>query len=223
MYCTLDDLSVKLKKKSSLLLDVFVATDDERIATEVTRFGGNYVMTLETHKSGTDRCHEVFEKLAAGGQHFDVAINIQGDEPFIDPSQIDDLAKLFLQKEVKIATLIKKIKDNEELFNHNVVKVVTAKNGSALYFSRQTIPHYRDSPSGEWLEKGTFYKHIGIYGYRTNILRELVKLPQGILETAESLEQLRWLENGYSIHTQITDKEGVAIDTPEDLLKIKNF
>lgn len=210
-------------KKSSLLQDVFVATDDERIASEVAAFGGNYMMTLETHKSGTDRCHEVVEKLAAGSQHFDVAINIQGDEPFIDPSQIDDLARLFLQKEVEIATLIKKIKVNDELFNHNVVKVVTGKDGQALYFSRQPLPHYRNFPSGEWLEKGNFYKHIGIYGYRTGILAELVKLPQGILETAESLEQLRWLENGYSIHTQITDKEGVAIDTPEDLLKIKNL
>ncbi len=207
-------------KKTLLLNDVYVATDDQRIAAEAARFGGNCMITLESHKSGTDRCHEVVEKLKAGGLSFDVAINIQGDEPFIDPSQIDSLAKLFLNDAVKIATLIKKINDLNELFNHNVVKAVTGKGGQALYFSRQTLPFYRNLKTEEWLEKGDFYKHIGIYGYRTDVLGELVKLPLGTLEIAESLEQLRWLENGYSIHTQITDKESVAIDTPEDLLKI---
>lgn len=208
-------------KKTLLLHDVYVATDDQRIAAEAASFGGNCIMTLETHKSGTDRCHEVVEKLKTQGMSFDVAINIQGDEPFIAPSQIDGLAGLFFKEGVKIATLIKKIDDQHELFNQNVVKAVTGKNGRALYFSRQTLPFYRNLKTEDWLEKGDFYKHIGIYGYRTEVLSELVKLPQGTLEIAESLEQLRWLENGYSIYTQITDIESVAIDTPEDLLKIK--
>ena len=209
--------------KAALLDKVVVATDDKRIYDEVVSHGGAAVMTSENHRSGTERCNEVVEKLAASGENYDIAINIQGDEPFIEPSQIDGIAAFFKNPEIKIATLVKEIKSNDELFSPNVVKAVLGKDKKALYFSRHPIPFLRGVGQNEWLKKMTFYKHIGIYAYRTDVLAEIVKLPFGKLEEAESLEQLRWLENDFSVYTEETDFESIAVDTPEDLIKIINI
>ena len=173
-------------------------------------------MTSENHSSGTDRCGEV----AANYPEFDVLINIQGDEPMIDPSQIDLLCSCFDKVETQIATLVKIINSNEELFNENTPKVILNKNNEAIYFSRQTIPFLRAKQNDSWLKAHTFYKHIGIYGFRAKTLSEIIKLPLSSLELAESLEQLRWIENNYSIQCAITDKESQAIDTPADLEKL---
>lgn len=207
-------------KKAKSLTDVVVATDDERIATHVKKFGGNVVMTSESHQSGTDRC---FEAINAFCKDADVVINIQGDEPFIQPEQIDLVASCFASADVQIATLVKKITTDEELFNVNIPKVLLNKNKEAILFSRQTIPHIRGKEMQEWLKNYTFYKHIGIYAYRTKVLAEITALKQSPLELAESLEQLRWLENGYKIKVEITDFESVAVDTPEDLKKLAKF
>ena len=206
---------------TKVIFDVFVATDDDRIFREVEKFGGKAIMTSDQHKSGTDRCYEAFTKL---DEYFDVVINVQGDEPFIQPEQIELLRSCFGDENTDIATLIKKIDtENSEavLFNPNSPKVVTDKNGFAMYFSRSTIPYMRGVDTKEWAEKHDFYKHIGIYAYRSEILRELTSLPPSVLEMAESLEQLRWLENGYRIKTAITGTETIGIDTPEDLEKAK--
>jgi len=202
--------------KSSSLSKVIVATDDQRISDHVSSFGGNVVMTSNTHQSGTDRCAEV----ANNYPEFDVLINIQGDEPMIDPNQIDLLSKCFEDPKTNIATLVKKISTNEELFNENTPKVILNKNKEAILFSRTAIPFLRGKTRDSWIEHYTYYKHIGIYGFRTNILQELTKLPLSGLETAEALEQLRWIENGYRIHAAITVKESQAVDTPEDLEKL---
>lgn len=202
--------------KSTSLSKVVVATDDDRIIAEVVKFGGEYALTKSTHQSGTDRCAEVAEQYP----DFDAVINIQGDEPFIDPAQIDLLASCFDSNNTQLATLIKPITQAEELFNANSPKVVINLAGEAIYFSRQPIPFIRSANESEWLNNYSFFKHIGIYGYRTSVLKEITKLPQSGLEIAESLEQLRWVENGYKIQTKITHIETLAIDTPEDLLKI---
>ncbi len=202
--------------KKANLSRVVVATEDERIAEEVAKFGGDFVMTSPVHQSGTDRCAEVVQKLPG----FDIVINIQGDEPFIDPEQIALLCSCFANKEVKLATLIKKIKDSEELFNNNIPKVIVNTNAEAVYFSRHPIPFIRNTEKENWLNAHQFYKHIGIYGYQTATLLEITKLKPSSLELAESLEQLRWIENGYKINTKITEVETLAIDTPEDLKKI---
>lgn len=204
-------------KKSSSLTDVIVATDDERIRQCVLGFGGKAAMTSGTHKTGTDRCAEVVEKMYPD---FDVAINIQGDEPYIHPEEIDELADCFKDKKVSLATLIMKMDSNEDLFNQNRVKVVVDKNMNALYFSRSPIPFNKTAGSSEWHKKHAYYKHIGIYGFRTDILKKITCLEQSPLETAESLEQLRWLENGYQIRTRITRFESVSIDSPEDIEKL---
>lgn len=204
-------------KKVSAISDVVVATDDDRIKNVVESFGGKAMMTSANHQSGTDRCSEVVEKMS---EKYDVVVNIQGDEPFIHPQQIEKVCSLFSSENVQIGTLVKKIKSNEELINPNVVKAVIGSNNKALYFSRATIPYLRNVPSSEWVFKNTFFKHIGIYAYRTNILKEITLLHQSKLELAESLEQLRWLENGYTIHALETEYESVAIDTPEDLKKL---
>lgn len=201
--------------KSKLLTKVLVATDDQRIADHVLAFGGQVVMTNENHPSGTDRCYEA---LSLQEEEFHYVINIQGDEPFIRPDQIDLLAAL-LDGETAIATLVKKLTDQESLFNPNVVKAVVALDGKALYFSRSPVPHMRNTKETEWLQNGTFYKHIGMYGYRADTLEKLTKLPVSPLEKAESLEQLRWLDNGYTIKTTETKSETIGIDTPEDLQK----
>lgn len=206
--------------KASSLGKVIVATDNTRIYDEVITHGGLAMMTAENHRSGTERCSEIVAKLAASGDKYDVAINIQGDEPFIDPEQIDQVAALFANPVIKLATLVKEIKTNDELLSPNVVKVVLGKDKKALYFSRQPIPYLRGLLQTEWIKYLVFYKHIGIYAYRTETLAEIVKLPFGKLEEAESLEQLRWIENDFSLYTQVTDFESIAIDTPEDL---KNY
>ena len=204
-------------KKSTRLNRVVVATDDERIFNEVKRFGGDVVMTASSHESGTERCNEVLEKMS---ENFDVVVNIQGDEPFINPKQIDQLCVCFEDKNTDIATLVKEIKDNEELFNPNRPKVAFDENNFAKMFSRETIPVVEGVVKEEWLNRQKYYKHIGIYGYRADVLQEICKLPPSPLEIKERLEQLRWLENGYKIKVAQTSFEAIAIDTPEDLKKI---
>jgi len=203
-------------KKALTLSDVVVATDDSRIEAHVLAFGGNVIRTAATHESGTDRCAEVISLTP----DFDAVINIQGDEPLINPEQIDLLGRKLTSEDVLIATLIKRIRSQEELHNSNTPKVVCGLNGQAIYFSRQAIPHVRAAEESQWLENGTFYKHIGIYGYQTATLKQLAALHPTPLEQTECLEQLRWLENGYTIHTVETTLETQAVDTPEDLEKI---
>jgi 3-deoxy-manno-octulosonate cytidylyltransferase (CMP-KDO synthetase) len=202
-------------KKSGKITEVVVATDNQEIFNHVLTFGGKVCLTREDHASGTDRC---FEALTLQHQQFRYVINIQGDEPFIQPEQIDLLAGV-LDGQIEIATLIKKIENEEHLFNPNTVKVVTSKYNDGLYFSRSPIPHIRNTPEKEWLSKHTFYKHIGMYAYRTDILKQLTALAISPLEKAESLEQLRWLDNGFKIKTVETEIETIGIDTPDDLRK----
>jgi 3-deoxy-manno-octulosonate cytidylyltransferase (CMP-KDO synthetase) len=204
-------------KKSSSLSDVIVATDDERIFSAVSAFGGKVFMTLPTHPSGTDRCAEVVAKM---NLKCDAVINIQGDEPFIDPGQIDLLCACFNDSRTQLATLIKKINSSEVLFNPNAPKVIIDQDNFAIYFSRHPIPYIRGVNENEWLNKHTFYQHIGIYGYKVDILREITQLKPSALELAESLEQLRWIEHGYKIKTAVTTFESIAIDTPGDLANI---
>lgn len=206
--------------KAQMLEDVLVATDDQRIVEHVKAFGGNVVTTSGHHQSGTDRC---FEAIVAFRPTASVVVNIQGDEPFIHPDSIDKVCACFDDNTTQIATLVKRIQDAGELFNPNIPKVVRNSNGEALYFSRQAIPFLRGKKETDWLSSGEFYKHIGIYAYRTNILKEITALEQSDLELAEALEQLRWIENGYKIKTELTDFESVAIDSPEDLQKLPKF
>ena len=197
--------------QATTLNKVVVATDDERIFNHVMEFNGNVMMTSAEHQSGTDRCAEVIAQL--DGQ-YDVALNIQGDEPYIQPEQIELICSCFKQEETQIATLVKATTDATEINNPNIVKAVIDKQLRALYFSRYAIPFNRNN------NKVDYFKHIGIYAYRTKVLTELSKLPLGKLEQAESLEQLRWLEHGYSIQTAITQLETIAIDIPADLEKL---
>lgn len=210
-------------EKARLLSDVVVATDDDRILNHVVGFGGKAVMTSTRHRSGTERCNEALNVFSANSsQPIGGVINIQGDEPFIDPAQIDKLALMLRDKNVEIATLMKKISTKTELFNENVVKVVTNRFSKALYFSRNPIPFCRGIALDNWLSTTSFYKHVGIYAYRSDVLKMLVALPPAALESAESLEQLRWLSNGFSIDVAETETESIAIDTPEDLTKVLN-
>lgn len=207
----------------SVMDDVFVATDDERILSVVESFGGKAIMTREDHKSGTDRCYEAYRKC---GIEADVVINIQGDEPFIQPSQIQTLQRCFDEVSTQIATLVKPFTPAdglEALQNPNSPKVVVSDDWRALYFSRSVIPYLRGIDQKEWLLRHTFYKHIGLYAYRTDTLGEITRLPQSTLEKAESLEQLRWLDNGYIIRVGTTDVETIGIDTPDDLKKAEEF
>ena len=197
--------------------DVYVATDDDRILEAVECFGGKDIMTSTSHRSGTDRCNEAYNKI---GQTFDVVLNIQGDEPFIFPEQIDLLKACFTDDTVEIATLVKPFDHKSELTaleNPSTPKVVLSQKSEAIYFSRSIIPFLRDVDRKDWCTKHVFYKHIGIYGYRTDILNEITQLSPSILEQAESLEQLRWIENGYKIKVGITNHETIGIDTPHDL------
>ena len=210
--------------KSSLFSEVIVATDDQRIFDHVKNFGGKVEMTSENHASGTDRCLEVLEKLEANGEQADIVINIQGDEPFLDIKQFDQLVDLFKNDEsCQIATLLKKIAAKEELFNSNVVKAVISHHKKALYFSRFALPYLRGKDEENWLGAHTYYKHIGIYAFKSSVLKQISKLERSSLEMAESLEQLRWLQNGYPINVDITEVENIAIDTPEDLEKLTNI
>ncbi|MEN9370511.1 MAG: hypothetical protein RI952_1376 [Bacteroidota bacterium] len=201
-------------KQINELAYVIVATDDERIYQNVIQFGGQACMTSSQHLTGTDRIWEVVEKLNLA---VDVIINVQGDEPFIQPSQIQNIIDCFQDPNAAIATLVKPIQQNEVLFNVNAPKVVLDDAHFALYFSRQAIPFLRNEPTENWLNKHTYYQHIGIYGFRKDVLQKLVKLAPSKLEQAESLEQLRWLAAGYKIKTATTHETTIAIDTPEDL------
>lgn len=202
--------------------DVWVATDDERIANTVRSFGGNVVMTSVDHRSGTDRCAEAVRKVGEEtGNHFNVVINVQGDEPFIRPEQISILQIPFLEdSSTEIATLVQQIHSSEVLFNPAEAKVALDIHGNALFFSRMAIPMVFKKEQKDWIEAFKYYCHVGVYAYRTDILEKLSQLPEGFLEKAESLEQLRWLENGYKIKTMITDYSTVGIDTPEELAAI---
>lgn len=208
---------------AGVLDDAYVATDDVRIEAAVKAFGGKVVMTSVDHKSGTDRCYEACTKI---GGSFDVVVNIQGDEPFIQPSQLNAVKACFDDVTTQIATLVKPFTADESfavLENVNSPKVVVNTNWNALYFSRSIIPFQRNADKQDWLKGHTYYKHIGLYAYRTEVLKEITTLPQSSLELAESLEQLRWLENGYKIKVGISDVETIGIDTPEDLERAEVF
>lgn len=202
---------------------VVVATDDERIFDHILSFNGEVVMTRTDHPSGTDRCYEAFGKVSTQENEYDIIVNIQGDEPFIDPHSIEKAIALFDNKNTRIATLAKKIESSEEITDPNVVKVVFDEQNRALYFSRSPVPFIRQLPSSDWISKSIHYKHIGLYAYKAEVLKEIISLPVHPLEKAESLEQLRWLLNGYTIHLGITETESISIDTPGDLLKITNI
>ncbi len=204
--------------------DVYVATDDKRIYDSVKQFGGQVVMTSSTHRSGTDRCREALDIISKEVCISpDVVVNIQGDEPFIESKQISLLKDCFRVKETQIATLIQKINTKEDLFDENKPKVVKGKSNDAIYFSRSTIPFLRGKIENEWVQGHNYYKHIGIYAYRRNILKEITKHGLSGLEAAESLEQLRWLQNGYKIKVAETVYESIGIDTPADLSRAKRF
>jgi 3-deoxy-manno-octulosonate cytidylyltransferase (CMP-KDO synthetase) len=206
------------ERVSTTLENVYVATDDIRIADAVNRFGGKVIMTSPAHKSGTDRCAEAIGKIEnETGGLIDIIINIQGDEPFIRPEQIELLLSCFDDENVEIATLIRKVDKNEELNNVNHPKVVISTKGDAIYFSRSVIPFYQSEDEKLWQLKHTYYKHIGIYGYKRDTLLKITALEQGSLELAEGLEQNRWIENGIRIRTAVTPWESIAIDTPPDL------
>ncbi len=205
--------------RAKLVLEhVVVATDDKRIHQVVKEFGGNVVMTDEGHQSGTDRCYEAYLLFAQKTQQsFDVVVNIQGDEPFIRPDQIELLKGSFDEESTDIATLIKPIDEGSVIYDPNRPKVVINKNNEALYFSRSPIPYIREVANEDWIKKHKFFQHIGMYAYRSDVLQKITSLEVGILEEAESLEQLRWLENGLTIKTAVTQFESYGIDTPGDL------
>lgn len=206
-----------------VLDEAYVATDDVRIEEAVKAFGGKVVMTSVDHKSGTDRCYEAFCKVGSG---YDVIVNIQGDEPFIQRSQLEAIKTCFEDEATQIATLVKPFTPEDgfdALENVNSPKVVVNRNMNALYFSRSIIPYQRNKEKIEWLSGHTYYKHIGLYAYRAAVLKEITALPQSSLELAESLEQLRWLENGYTIKVGITTVETIGIDTPQDLVRAEQF
>ncbi|QOI97506.1 MAG: 3-deoxy-manno-octulosonate cytidylyltransferase [Flammeovirgaceae bacterium] len=205
--------------KAAHINQVVVATDNLLIYDHVKAFGGAVVMTNEKHASGTDRCYEA---LTRQPKKFDYVINVQGDEPFIQPEQINLLARA-LDGKTEIATLAKRITDSEPVFNPNIIKVVFSKEGNALYFSRSPIPHVRNRPEVEWPASGNFFKHIGLYAYRSDVLEKITRLPVSALETAEALEQLRWLENGYSVKVIETQMETMGIDVPEDVEKAHQY
>lgn len=209
------------RRAAQLFQYVVVATDNEQIKNRAKEFSCEVVMTSEKHPSGTDRCREALDKAEAlFGKKFDVVVNIQGDEPFIHIEQLAQIKSAFEDDSTDIATLIKPFGKDEDIFNPNTPKVVVSRTGRALYFSRSVVPYLRGTESAEWQEKHLFYKHIGLYAYRSEVLREITCLPQGVLEKCESLEQLRWLENGYQIKCEVTNMESYAIDTPADLEKV---
>jgi 3-deoxy-manno-octulosonate cytidylyltransferase (CMP-KDO synthetase) len=227
-------------KESGLFDKILVATDDDRIKNAAESWGAQVVITSENHPSGTDRCAEAVELL---DEKYNIVVNIQGDEPFINRKPLAELLHIFeTNPDAGIATLVHKIKDPSELWDENTAKVVlgkASKNGNsgsaqnlngqraviarALYFSRSPIPFIRSAEKSAWLENHTFWKHIGLYAYKPEVLKEIVKLPVGVLEKAESLEQLRWLENGYTIHVAETDYTMLSVDTQSDLEKAENF
>jgi 3-deoxy-manno-octulosonate cytidylyltransferase (CMP-KDO synthetase) len=205
------------------LENVVVATDHPDIKEAVQRFGGKALMTSPDHPSGTDRCAEVLDLLTKDGLSYDVVLNIQGDEPFIRNTHLSLLMKAFRDGDTEIATLANVIGGSDELFDPNIVKVIRSKNGRALYFSRSAMPHQRNKPESDWFTGFKYMKHLGMYAYRSGVLREISQLKATPLELAESLEQLRWLENGYSIRVDITTEVSLGIDTPEDLEKARRI
>jgi 3-deoxy-manno-octulosonate cytidylyltransferase (CMP-KDO synthetase) len=207
------------EQAAKAIAEVWVATDDERIVNAVKSFGGNVVMTSLNHRSGTDRCAEAVLKASGiTGKTYDVVINVQGDEPFMQPDQIELITKCFIDSaSTEIATLIQPILKNEDIFRSDMVKVILDNERNAIYFSRSPIPYIVKTDESNWLEKYPFYGHVGLYAYRNTVLQQLAKLTEGILEKVESLEQLRWLENGFKIKTNVTDSDSFGIDTPEDL------
>ncbi|MBO5873572.1 MAG: 3-deoxy-manno-octulosonate cytidylyltransferase [Rikenellaceae bacterium] len=209
------------ERAARLFEHYYVATDDTRIADAVTAFGGNVVMTSTEHRSGTDRCREALEKVSAEtGIEFDVVVNIQGDEPYIQTEQLELIKSCFADRDTQIATLVKPFSADEDIFNPNLPKVVLNARSEAMYFSRSPIPYLRNLPQEEWQSAHTYLKHIGLYAYKSNILKEITSLEAGELEKLESLEQLRWIENGYKIKVAKTEFESYAIDTPEDLERL---
>ena len=205
---------------SEVLGEAYVATDDARIFNAVESFGGKAIMTRADHKSGTDRIEEAVEKLKTNA---DVIVNVQGDEPFIQPSQIETVCRCFDDAATQIATIGKPFDTMEAVSNPNSPKIVVDNNGYAMYFSRSIIPFVRGVEKEEWLENFPFLKHLGLYAYRKDVLAAVTRLPQSSLEKAESLEQLRWLQNGYRIKVGVTNFETVGIDTPEDLKRAEEF
>ncbi|MBQ8703454.1 MAG: 3-deoxy-manno-octulosonate cytidylyltransferase [Bacteroidales bacterium] len=205
--------------------DVVVATDDESICDHVESFAeeGAVMMTSDEHRSGTDRCGEVVSRLARQGYSYDVILNVQGDEPFVEPDQLQALMACFSNPEVQIATLATRVRKADELLSENNVKVVRAADGRALYFSRQPIPFCRGAEPKQWLDRFEYLKHVGIYAFRADVLPELCRLASGPLEEAEKLEQLRWLEAGYSIQVELTDHANIGIDTPDDLAAAEQY
>jgi|SRR5690554_2807919 len=201
-------------KKATALHHLVVATDDQRIFDAVEAFGGVVVMTSTEHQSGTDRCLEAYQKIA---EEFEIVVNIQGDEPFISPNQIDLILSCFHRENTEIATLVKLIESEKELWNVNKPKVLMDDDDFAIYFSRQCIPYLREVDKDDWLQHFNFYKHIGMYAYRAETLNEICQLKPSRLERAEGLEQLRWIESGYKIKTAITEEEALSVDVPEDL------
>jgi 3-deoxy-manno-octulosonate cytidylyltransferase (CMP-KDO synthetase) len=209
----------RVYEQAQKVLDrVYVATDDERIYKAVTGFGGKAIMTSTLHQSGTDRCAEALNIISLE-KPVDIVVNIQGDEPFIRPEQISLLMDCFRDENVELATLVRKTQPGEDLFNPNQPKVIVNLSMDAIYFSRAAIPFLRDVKKEEWSENHTFYKHLGLYAYKSETLKKITVLPRSPLEISESLEQNRWLENGFRIRTAITEWESVGIDTPEDLEK----
>jgi 3-deoxy-manno-octulosonate cytidylyltransferase (CMP-KDO synthetase) len=209
---------------AKILKQVWVATDDRRIFDVVSEFGGKVIMTSPDHLSGTDRCAEAATKISAeSGNKIDVVINIQGDEPFIKPEQISLLMECFSDENVELATLVRKVDPGEDIFNPNQPKVILNLKGDAIYFSRAAIPFLRDEEKSAWSKNHIYYKHIGLYAYRTETLKKITRLSRSSLEISESLEQNRWLENGYRIRTAITEWESIGIDTPDDLERAKTL
>ncbi|MGD0756722.1 MAG: 3-deoxy-manno-octulosonate cytidylyltransferase [Bacteroidales bacterium] len=203
---------------------VWVATDDKRIFEAVLNFGGKAIMTSPDHLSGTDRCAEAVTKInRESARKIDVVINIQGDEPFIKPEQITLLMKCFDDETVELATLVRKVEPGEDVFNPNQPKVILDSKGNAIYFSRAALPYVRDSEKSDWTKNHVFYKHLGLYAYRSETLKKITLLSRSPLEISESLEQNRWIENGYRIRTAVTTWESIGIDTPDDLEKAKSL
>jgi len=213
---------LRVYEQATKVLDtVYVATDDERIFRAVHEFGGKAIMTSPEHSSGTDRCAEAIKLVEKElGEQFDVVLNIQGDEPFIEPRQITLLMECFEQPQTQIATLVKVTSLAEDIFNPNRPKVVLGLNQEALYFSRSPIPYVCSKEKEDWPMAAEFYLHIGLYAFRKDVLLEITRLPQSFLEKAESLEQLRWLENGFHIAVRTTTYDSFGIDTPEDLARL---
>lgn len=208
------------EKVAAVLEAAYVATDDERIYDVVKSFGGQVVMTRTDHKSGTDRIEEAIEKI---GGEWDVVVNVQGDEPFVAKSQLDTICHCFDDPTTQIATLGKPFESMEAVQNPNSPKIVVDNMGFAMYFSRSVIPYVRGKEKSSWLTHYPFLKHLGIYAYRKDVLHQVTQLPQSSLEIAESLEQLRWLQNGFKIKVGTTDVETVGIDTPQDLERAEEF